>query len=451
MDSKGVAMDAKPRSVLGMVFLVVFIDLMGFSIIFPLFPEMMEHYLEREGAGSLVGRLVASLEEFAGSNENAVYTLFGGVLGSLYSLLQFLFAPIWGAISDRHGRRWTLLVTLTGTLLSYVAWFFAGSFAVLIVARLLGGIMAGNVSTASAVVADVTSGRERAKGMGILGMAIGLGFILGPAVGGIASLWDLTGGESGSAALAINPFSAAALAAFVLSLLNLVWVARRFPETHPPERRGSGAHRPRLSPFGALKRLRIPGVARATWTYFTYLLAFAAMEFTLTFLAFERLGFDATDNAWMFVFVGLILALVQGGLVRRVAPRYGDKRVALAGLALTVPGFVLVGAAQSTGSLYAGLFFLAFGSGFVMPTLSSLLSRYTPPDRQGLALGGFRSAGAMSRAIGPILGGLLYFRFGSGAPYWAAAVFMLLPLALALRLPPVPPEPEAAEPGPEPA
>ena len=435
-------MSSKPRGVLGMVFLVVFLDMVGFSVIFPLLPSMLEHYLAIEGDASQLGRLIAWFRELAGSSEGAgfaVETLFGGVLGSLYSLLQFLFAPVWGALSDKYGRRPTLLLTLAGTALSYLAWVFAGSFAVLVVARLVGGIMAGNVSTATAVIGDTTSGSERAKGMGIVGMAVGLGFIFGPAIGGIASLYEMAPSGVAAGTLAINPFSACALGALALSLLNLAWVATRFHETLPPEKRGAGTSHS-LNPFRVLARLAIPGVPRTGWVYFAYYLGFSAMEFTLTFLAFERFAYSERDNMWMFVFVGVTIALVQGGFVRRLAPRLGEKKLALVGLFLTLPGFLLVAGSSGSGMLYGGLAFLAIGSGFTMPTLSALVSRYSPEDRQGIALGSFRSAGAMARAVGPILGGFLYWRFGSGAPCLSAAVFLAVPILLAIGLPAPPRE-----------
>ena len=170
------------------VFLTVFIDVVGFSIIFPLFPAMLDYYLKLDGKESLIGSLVAWLDQFAGGDTNAVATLFGGVVGSLYGFLQFVFAPIWGAYSDRHGRRPTLIFTLGGIVLANLIWVFAGSFALLVLGRALGGIMAGNISTASAVAADITTGKNRASGMILTGVALGLGFILGPAIGGSPSV-----------------------------------------------------------------------------------------------------------------------------------------------------------------------------------------------------------------------------------------------------------------------
>ncbi len=273
-----------PRSVLGIVFLTVFLDIVGFSIIFPLFPDLLDHYLALSGEGSFLHGLIDNLRELAGGDENAVETLFGGLLGSIYGLLQFVFATVWGGLSDRIGRRPTLLFTLAGTSLSYVLWVFAGAFWVLIAARVLGGIMAGNISTASAAVADTTSARDRAKGMGIVGMAIGLGFILGPAIGGM-SLGLVEGTGQGGATFALNPFSGPALFALILSLVNLVWVAKRFPETLSESRRGTRQRSHSLNPFARLATLDLPGVVRCNLIYFVYLVAFAAIEFTLTFLA----------------------------------------------------------------------------------------------------------------------------------------------------------------------
>lgn len=432
------------RSVLGVVFLTVFLDIVGFSILFPLFPAILDHYLALEGPDSVVGRLVARLGELAGDDANAVQTLFGGVLGSVYGLLQFVFATVWGGLSDRIGRRSTLLVTLVGTAIGYVSWIFAGTFAVLVVSRVVCGIMAGNISIASAAVADTTSGRDRAKGMGMVGMAIGLGFILGPAIGGFSAGWRIDDG-AGAGTFALNPFSGPALLSLLLALINLVWVARRFPETLPPDRRGADESDRSLNPLRRIRAIGVPGVARTDAVYLLYLIGFAAAEFTLTFLAVERLAFDEKDIAWMFVFVGLIIALVQGGLVRRLAPRLGEKRVALAGIVLTAPGFVLIGTAHAPGRLYAGLAFMAIGSALIMPCLSALVSRYAPAQHQGLAIGTLRSMGSLARATGPVLGALLYWKLGSSSPYLAGAAALVLPLALAWRLPPVPPDPTAAE------
>ena len=433
------------KGILGLAFLVAFLDIVGFSIVFPLFAHMLEHYVGLEGPDSAIARLVDRLASLVdGENQEfAVNALFGGVLGSLYSLLQFLFAPVWGGLSDRIGRRPTMLVTLVGTVLGYVLWTFAGTFALLVVARLVSGLMAGNIATVTAVVSDVTTPENRSKGMGLVGAAIGLGFVFGPAIGGLAdryvdvpALWP-AGVEYG-----INPFSGAALCALVLSCLNLVLFAARFPETKSD---GDRAVLRSANPLKLFMSVQSPGVPRTNFVYFCFLVAFSAIEFTLVFLTLERFAYEPLDNAWMFVFVGLLIALVQGGAIRRLAPRYGDRRLALTGIVLVVPGFLGVGLATSPALLYAGLAAMAIGSALAMPTLSSLVSRYAPRASQGLALGLFRSLGALSRAVGPILGGALYWQLGSQSAYVVAAAFLVLPVLVARGLPALP------EPAPDPA
>ena len=427
-------MTSDRKGLLGIVFLTVFLDIVGFSIIFPLFPSMLEYYVELEGAESMVGRLANWLDDLSGGDGNAVVTLFGGILGSIYGLLQFLSSAYWGSLSDRWGRRPVLFLTLAGTAAACLLWTFAGTFLILVLARILGGVMAGNISVASAAVADSTPKGDRAGGMGIVGMAIGLGFICGPALGGAFPLLEIQEDRVPTSPFALNPFSAPAIISFTLALLNLAWAFFRFPETRPPE----GDPRPpghAVSPFAHLRALDVPGLRRVNWVYFLYLLAFAAAEFTLTFLAVERLEFSRGDLAWMFVFVGFLIALVQGGLVRKLAPKFGERALARAGLLLTAPGFLLIAGAQAVPALYLGLGFMAVGSAFAMPCFSALASLYSPPDTQGLALGTLRAMGSLSRAVGPILGALLYWKWGSGIPFYSSAIFLVLPFGLALALP----------------
>lgn len=419
--------------------LTAFIDLVGFSIIFPLFPQMLEHYLALEGPSSWLGRGVATLTEMAGASDNAhflVTVLFGGLLGSLYSILQFAFAPVWGGLSDRIGRRPTILITLAGTVLGYIGWFFAGNFLILLLARLFGGAMSGNISTVTAVVADTTTPENRARGMGMIGASIGIGFIIGPALGGISSFVDLTAVWPAGVSLGVNPFSMAALVAFTLSTINLLVAFSRFPETLPPDRRGRGTTVQRTNnPIKLIRGVSAPGVQRVNGISFFFLTAFSAMEFTLVFLTVERFGFTPRDNAGMFVFVGLTIAFVQGGLIRRLAPRLGEKKLTLAGLALVAPGFVLVALSDATTMFFAGLGLMAVGSALVIPSTSALVSKYAPEEQQGFALGIFRSMGSASRALGPIVGGALYWRFGAVTPYVVSAAFIAVPLLLAAGLP----------------
>lgn len=426
------------RSVTGVLFLTLFLDLVGFSIIFPLFPALLEHYLAREGPESAIGELAAWLQSWTGAERTddwRVQVLFGGLLGSVYSLLQFLFSPVWGRISDRVGRRPVLIVTVAGLALSHFLWVVAGSFTLFLLARVLGGVMSGNIATATAAMADVTSQRDRARGMGIIGAAFGLGFVLGPALGG--ALMHLGGGGEfdSHAAVGWHPFSVPALAAGLLSLANLAWVARRFPETLPPEQRGRSTQHRTANPLALFDAGLGAGLRRTNFAYLVFIAAFSGMEFTLAFLARDRLQWGPVEIAWLLTVAGLIIAAVQGGLVRRLAPRFGERRVAVAGLLLIVPGLLILARAGSGVAFYAGLVPMAVGSALAIPTLTALASLYAPPDRQGAALGAFRSVGALGRVLGPLAAALAYAHFDPHIPYLWGAVLLLVPVTLALTLP----------------
>jgi MFS family permease len=442
MSDTSIAPDTKGNhSRLGVIFLTLFLDLVGFSIIFPLFPAMLDYYLPSgDGGHSLLGQLIAPLANWAersGAADPRFMTavLFGGILGSLYSILQFICAPLWGAYSDRVGRRKVLLITISGLALSYILWFFAASFWVLVLARVLGGVMGGNLSVATAAVADTTTRAKRSSGLAIIGIAFGLGFIVGPAIGGVFALIDLTEIAPSLKAFGVNPFSVPALVSLTLTVVNLAWVYRRFKETLPEsKRRQAKSERRGLAVF-RIFQCPEPATRRTNFVYLIYMLAFSGMEFTLTFLAVERFAFSPAQNGGMFVFIGFILVLVQGGIVRRLATPVGEKRLALAGLACGVAAFLALAMAMQLGLFFGALALMAFSIGLTSPTLSALVSLYSNESDQGANLGIFRSAGSLARAIGPLVAAFVYFVYGSKSAYLFGAVVVILPLVMALKLP----------------
>lgn len=444
MSKKELKMKTEPMShetkkSLKIVFLTIFLDLLGFSIILPLFPTLAKHYLTTDSQNYFLKLIFGSIQSIAnmtnGSELFSGIVLFGGILGALYSLLQFIAAPMWGALSDRIGRRPVLITSLIGMAFSYLLWFFSGSFTLLILARIIDGIMGGNISTATAAVSDVTDKSNRSKGMAIVGVAFALGFVFGPAIGGIASTFDLTKTYPQLVAYGVNPFSVPALVAFVLTCINIVQVFINFKETNPPEKRGQNVTERSANPLKIFKPLPYKGVNAVNMTNFLFLSAFSGMEFTLTFLAHERLGYSAMDNAYIFVYIGFIIAFVQGGVVRRSAHKVGEKKMALVGLISLIPGLIIISNAYTAKMLYFGLLFMAIGSSMIIPCITTLVTFYSPPNEQGRSIGIFRSLGALARVVGPLTASIVYYKFGSSMPYLFGTAFLILPILLVATLP----------------
>ncbi len=421
---------------LGAILLTLFLDLVGFSIIFPLFPGMLEYYFDASGQSGILGWAVPFLDGLTGGGHYTA-VLFGGILGSLYSLMQFVFAPIWGRRSDRRGRKSVLKITILGTALSYLVWAFSGSFELLVLGRLLGGIMAGNISVATAAVADMTSRQDRSKGMALVGAVFGLGFIVGPVLGALLSKVNLLELAPGLAGTGVNPFSSPALLALVLSLANLWWLQMRFEESLREEKRTRSRSGGAWTSLIALLQVEHPGIRQVNWLFLVFITAFSGMEFTLTFLAAERFNYTPAQNGIIFLYIGFLLVLIQGGLVGRLSAKIGEKRMALYGLGCGVIAFFLLSRSDNLPLFYTSLTVMAFAGGLVNPSLTSLVSLYSSEEKQGVTLGLFRSAGSFARAVGPLLAAGLYWYFGAKAAYLFAGFIIILPLYLCMLLPSV--------------
>ncbi len=413
------------------VFLVLFTDLVGFSIIFPLYAEMLSWYGAHD-QGLLHWGMDLAERIFPGHTAVQRETLFGGLLGGVYAGLQFLAAPVWGRISDRHGRRPVLLLSITGTTIAYALWIFAGDFTVLLLSRLVAGVMTGNVAVANAAVADLTSPEKRSRAMAVIGMAFGLGFVIGPALGGLSGHYFKLVDPPGW----LNPFSVPAGIACALSLFNLFWAVTRFHETLPPEQRSQAPAPARtIDPTQMFSRALGAGVAAVNTSFLLYTLLFSGMETTLVFLASERLAWGPRDLGYAFVWMGFLSVLAQGALFRPLVPKVGNRVLALIGLALVIPGFAALGAVDAwphPAVMIAGMSLLALGTGLIFPSLNALASLAGDPARQGWVMGTFRSAGALGRALGPLIAGIAYTNWRA-APYFIGALGMLLPMALLFR------------------
>ncbi len=410
---------------LGVIFLTLYIDLIGFSIVFPLGPDLLRHYLSVDGQSGLLAVLLDWLNVIArglGNETHLPDVLFGGIISSIFSMLQFVFAPFWGALSDRRGRRPVLLFTVAGTTLSYALWVVSGSFWLFVLSRIVAGAFGGNLSVATAAVADVTTRQERSKAMGLVGAAFGLGLITGPLIGAFSVMVNLAELHPALTAWGINPFSFPALIATALGAINLVWISRAFHESLPLEARGRQRETRLRNPLRSLLGLPNPQVRRVNLVAFIYSLAFVAMESSITFLAAERFGYTARENGILMVFLGFCSIITQGMIVRRLLSRTTETKVLKLGLAASLVGLVAMAFAPTAHWLYAGVALLAFGSGLVNPSSTGLISLYAAEDEQGKVLGLFRSLGSLSRAITPVAAGIVFWTAGSSVLYIVGAV-----------------------------
>jgi MFS transporter, DHA1 family, tetracycline resistance protein len=391
---------------LGAIFLILFLDILGFSLVLP--------FLAEEARSTF------------GTSE-----LTGTLLASIYSLMQFLFVPVWGRISDRVGRRpvllWSVAATSAGMTFLGLALLGAQSVVWLFLARAASGIATANLGTASAYIADVTKPEDRSKGMGLIGMAFGLGFILGPAMGGALSGIAI-GGRTG----AVPCFVAAGL-----SLVNLAWTWMRLKESLPPERRAT--EKRSLSPLSitaAREAFARPGVAMAILVNFSITLAFTVLDQTFRFFTKDSFAMTPLDTGMVLAFIGVVAASVQGGLIRPLSKRFDEAVLVRVGTALQALAFAGIAASASAGrpALYVAGGLLALGNGMTQPSVGAFISKRADPRAQGATLGTNQSAASLARMFGPGLGGWFYGTMGPRSPFIAGAIGMALAMFFAFGL-----------------
>jgi multidrug resistance protein len=374
-------------SPLVIIFVTVFIDLLGFGIIIPLLP----FYAESFGASAL-----------------AI-----GLLGTSFSLMQFLFSPIWGRWSDRIGRKPIILVGLLGSCLSYVTLALANTLVLLFIARIVGGIAGANIPTAQAYIADITTPENRARGMGLVGAAFGLGFIFGPALGGLLSRFSPETPMWCAAALCFANFVAA-------------WFLL-------PESRVASVATKTLGRMEAFRQaIGKPTLMLVLSLYFIVTMAFSGFEATFALFTEARFGYTAASIGFLFTFIGVIIAVVQGVLIGRVVKRVGERKVIPAAIAAIAISIGMLPFVWNVPTLLVALGLLAMGMGFNNPSLSSLVSKLSHEDDQGGILGLASSVASLGRVVGPAWGGYLYDAFGMTTPYLSAAGLMFVAFLVSL-------------------
>jgi MFS family permease len=342
-----------------------------------------------------------------------------GLLFACFSGMQFLFAPFWGRLSDRIGRRPILLVGLGGSVASYLLFAIAEltpiALPLLFVSRIAAGIFGATISTASATIADLTTPEQRGRGMALIGIAFGVGFTLGPVIGGL--------GHS------LHP-CAPGLIASGCSLLAFLYGLKNLPE--PGEHKPAAAGRWLGAP-GLRAALRTPSVPRILLLAVLSTAAFAMFESTLSVFTQKRMGLDVRENGWIFAYIGICLMLAQGMLVRRLMPRLREVRIARAGAVLLCGGLLLLWWVDTVGLLYAVVPVIVLGFACLTPSLSSLVSLRTPGETQGEVLGIYQSGLSLARIVGPVAGNRLQ-DVGAPFPYLVGACALVLAIGLAFSV-----------------
>lgn len=378
-------MENQTKRALPILFAVMFLVMLGFGIIIPVLPFYVE---------------VLGGDEF-----------LLGVLMAVYSVMQFLFAPVWGSISDRIGRKPVMLIGIAGLSLSFFLFAVADSIAMLFVARIVGGILsAANMPTVMAYVADVTTPENRGKGMGVIGASIGLGFIFGPAIGGIFS-------GDGNYSL---PFY---IAGFV-SAVTFLFVLLMVKESLSPEKRAAAKTAKKESRWKAF------GGSMSYLYFLTFVVtaSLAGLEATFAYFAAVRADLSVTDLGYIFMIMGLAGAFVQGGLVGRLIKKRGEGTVIQLGLIISAVGFGLILLVESFATAALFLTIFGIGNGLIRPSVNSLVTKRTQVG-QGQATGLLSSFDSLGRIAGPALGAALY-TWSIGLPYITGIVLSLVALML---------------------
>ena len=385
------------RSTLLILFSVVVVDLIGFGIVVPVLPFYAREY----GASAT--------------------TL--GFLVMAYAAAQFVCAPLWGRLSDRVGRRPVMLLTVAGTALSLLALGLANSLVWIFVARFLGGGFAANVSVASAYIADVTGEDERTRWMGMLGASFGIGFLLGPALGGV---------------LAPYGYGVPMLAASGLAAVTLLYASFALPESPRHVRASEGTGR-ELTRIGVL---RDPTVRRLCLANLAFSLAVTQLETIFAFFMMDRFDYDARQVAFILVLMAAVMGTIQGGGMRALADRYQERSLVVVGSLILAICFLAVPQAPSVGLLLVPLVLSAVGRAIAQPSLMSLTSLAAAPETRGMVMGTFQSSASLARVAGPVAAGWLY-DLSLPAPFWLAGA-LLAGVALVARGLPAPAAARAA-------
>ncbi|KAI9831087.1 MAG: hypothetical protein M1826_003985 [Phylliscum demangeonii] len=428
---------ARRQQILRVLIISLLLDLISFTFILPLFPQLLEFYRNLEAPGgrharahadgpaSLLTRVLAGLNAYKRAFARPIsdrydIVLLGGGLGSLFSLLQALAAPVIGRLSDRHGRRTALLACMAGNLLSVALWVAATDFRTFVASRVVAGLSEGNVQLATAIAADISDERSRGSTMALIGACFSVAFTVGPALG--AALATVS-------PVAANPFGTAAAVSLGLIAVETAYLYRYLPETLPSAAAPSSATAPRRRSHDDPPATTSTNSHRLlNSTHFLFLFFFSGLEFSLPFLTYDLFGYGGRQSGRLLGFIGLVASLLQAGVTRRLDPL----RAVQAGVLSAVLAFFVLDRLRSERALYAAAALLALTSATVVTGLRSLSSFEAAESERGEKMGNHRSWGQVGRALGPVVFCTLYWWAGRELAYRVGGVGMLAVAAMAV-------------------
>ena len=388
----------KKNSQLAIIFFVVFLFLAGFGLVIPILPSLAKSF---GGTPFQIGAIMA-----------------------VYSGMQFLFSPFWGKLSDKYGRRPIILTCLLGEAFAYILFAFSRQIETLFLSRLIAGFFAGSISTASAYISDVTPPQERSKGMALIGVAFGLGFIIGPALGAGLTMW---GEQLSSEAHFATSFASLWVAG--LCFMSFLFGLRFLKESLHHSLRQSHPVRPsRLAQI--FHYLTKPVVGNLIVVFFLASLAMSTMEATLILFMGDKFQWGLREVSLGFAYLGVIIIFTQGFLVRKLIPRWGERKVLLTGLCLIGSGLAGVIIAPDIAWMGVTMTLLSIGNGLTNPSTLGSISLLSPADQQGAVLGTTQGLSSLGRIIGPLFGGYVYQAFFIGAPYMAGSLMAFIGLVI---------------------
>ena len=381
----------KNKASLSVIFVTIFIDLMGFGILIPILPTFASKELGISDFG--IGAIIA-----------------------VFSLMQFIFNPVYGRLSDRIGRRPVILATQSITVIAYLLFAFSHNFALLFVSRLLAGLGGSNIGAAQAYIADITTKEERSKGMGLIGAAFGLGFIFGPVIGALLSKYS---------------YSVAGYGAAGFSFLALVFAFFKLPESLK-EKKSEGKFQFRIFDFAFTKKVILHSpVGFLIIIFFFIIFSFANIYGTYALLGYKVFHFSDQQNGMLFGISGVVGVMIQAGFIRMLTKKFADRTSVLIGLVFTVFGLGLI----PYGGNFLGeaivISLVAIGTGILQPIIPAMISKYSPEDQQGAILGVNQSISAFARVLGPLWGGFSFHYLGYQFPFLTGGFFTFIILIVA--------------------